>query len=149
MRVTRIAFGMLWHARLQALLVEVVAEITPWSALGHLVGFHLPLHLLRVHMIAMREALDTKLNEPRRKLKNRSLRWRGLVADDAHLAFGIGEVFRVTLNASRVTRQYRLCVVVCSDMTDRTILSLDLVLLAIVIKRRDGFDHFRVDNIEW
>ena len=51
--VTRITFGVLRHAGFQTLFVKAMAEITSWSALGHLGGVHLSFHLLRVHVIAV------------------------------------------------------------------------------------------------
>lgn len=44
MCVTRIALGMLRHARLQALRVKAVTETTFGRAVRHLVRFHLPFH---------------------------------------------------------------------------------------------------------
>lgn len=44
--VTRVAFGMLRHAGLQALVVKSMTEITSGCALRHRVGIHLPFHLL-------------------------------------------------------------------------------------------------------
>ena len=70
------------------------------------------------------------------------------MTDDAHLAIGISEVPGVTLNASRMTGQYRFCVVVRPYVADRAILRLALVLLAIVVERRDRFDDLRIDYIK-
>ena len=44
--VTRVALGMLRHAGFQALVVKAMAEVAAWRPLGHLVGIHLPFHLL-------------------------------------------------------------------------------------------------------
>lgn len=89
------------------MLVKAVTEVTPGSDLGHLVGFHLALHLFSVRVVAMRETPQTKLNKPYWEFGYRSFARGRLVTNCAHLAFGIGEVFRVTLYASRVTGQDR------------------------------------------
>lgn len=46
--VTRVALRMLRHAGLQALVVKSMACITSGCALRHLVGIHLPFHLLGI-----------------------------------------------------------------------------------------------------
>src|SRR6266571_9288 len=56
MNVTGITLRVLWHAGLQALLVEAMTETTFGRAVGHLLGVHLAFHLLGVRMIAMGEA---------------------------------------------------------------------------------------------
>src|SRR5437868_4368300 len=112
MRVTRIALRVLRHTSFQALLVEAMTESALGSALGHLLGFHLPFHFFRVRVIPVREPLESKLNKPCWEFCDRSLAWRRLVTDDAHLALRISEVPGVTLNASRMAGQYRFCFVV-------------------------------------
>lgn len=99
--VTGVAFGMLRHAGLQDLFIKSVTEITSWRALRHLVGIHLPFHLLGIPVIAMREALEPKLCELRRKRNHGPLRvnWN-LVAHDTQLASKICLVFHVTIEAS-------------------------------------------------
>ena len=67
MNVTGIALRMLRHTGLQARLIKMMAEVTFGCTLGHLVGFHLPFHLLRVRVIAMREPFQPELYKLRRK----------------------------------------------------------------------------------
>lgn len=106
--VTRVAFGVLRHAGLQALCVKSMAEITSGCALRHLVGVHLPLHLLGARMIAMNKALESKLHKLRRKRDQRPLRVKGnLVADNAQFALQIRHIFVVAVPASRVSREQR------------------------------------------
>ena len=67
------------------------------AALG---SFGLAGHLFWIHVLLMREPLDPELAHFRRKTDPRSLRInRRFVADDAHLARCVAEVFRVTLYA--------------------------------------------------
>src|SRR6266404_300885 len=132
--VTRVAFGMLWHAGLQALSVKSMAEITSGRALRHLVGIHLPFHLLGTSVIAMRETLEAELHEPSRKFHNRFFRDRRLVADDAHLAINIREIFLVTIETGRMSGHYGSGIIGRAQVAGCAILSLALVLLAIVIE---------------
>lgn len=105
-RVTGIAFEMPGHAGLQALFVKPMAENASCGTLGHLVGIHLPFHLFRVVVIAMREAFEPELCELLRKRDPRALGVnRELMADDAQLAFPIRHIFLVAVQASRVSRK--------------------------------------------
>lgn len=142
MTMTRVALRMLRHARPQPLIVELVTEGALGRALGHLLRVHLILHLLRVCVIAMREALDSKLSKPRRKLDHIVFSRRCLVTDHAHLAGRVAEVLRVAFKASRMSGQHRLRIVSGSEMTRRAVLSLCLVLLSIVIEWRNDLDYF-------
>jgi hypothetical protein len=134
MTVTRVALRMFGHARSQSLIVKSVTEVALWRPLGHLLRVHLIFHLLRIRVIAMREAFDSKLSEPRWKLDNVVFRGRRLVTDYAHLAGGVTEVFRVAFKARRMSRQDRLRIISGSKMTHRAILRFGLVLLSIVIE---------------
>lgn len=97
----------------------------------------------------MREAFEPELHELRRKRDPRTLSInRGLMADDAHFAFDVTEVFGVTFKARGVSGQYWLRIVVRADVTDRAVLRLALVFLAIVIKRRGDFDQLRLNYVE-
>ena len=150
MNVTGIALRMLRHAGLQARLIKMMAEVTFGCALGHLVGIHLPSHLLRVRVIAMRETLEPELYKLRRKRDSRPLRVnRGLMADDAHLAFQICLVFNVTFLASRMSWEQRLGIIARPHVAGGAVLRFGLVLFAIVIERRENFDHLRIHDIEW
>jgi hypothetical protein len=152
MCVTGVALRMLRHAGLQALFVESVAEITPWRALEHLAGVHLPFHLFRVRMVAMREALESELYKLWRKRDPRSLGVnRNFVADDAQLAFQIRHrhIFLVTYLARRVFRKHWLGIVGRPHVAGGAVLRLGLVLFAIVIEGRDDFDHLRLHDVEW
>lgn len=100
MVVTGVALGVLGHTGLQAWLIKMMAEVTFGCALGHLVGFHLPFHLLRVCVSAMRETLEPELYKLRRERDPRALCVnRDLMADDAQLALHIGPIFVVTVPA--------------------------------------------------
>ena len=147
--VTGVALGMLRHAGLQALLIKMVAEVTFRRALGHLAGIHLSFHLLRVRVIAMRKTLEPELSEPRRKVYDGGFCGRRLVADDAHLAFGIREVPPVTLDARRVTGQNGRGIAGRTHVAGGAVLRLGLVLFAIVIEGRDNFDHLRIHQVKW
>jgi len=56
MNVAGITLRVLWHAGLQALLVEAMTENTFGRAVGQLLGVHLAFHLLGIRMIPMGEA---------------------------------------------------------------------------------------------
>jgi hypothetical protein len=145
MTVTRVALRMLRHARSQSLIVKSMTEVALGRALGHLLSVHLIFHLLRIRVIAMRESLDSKLSKSRRKLDNVVFGRRRLVTDNAHLACGVTEVFRVAFKTSGMPRQRWLRIVSRSEVTHRAILSLCLVLLSIVIEWRNDLDDFRVN----
>lgn len=147
--VTGIALRVLRHARLQPLVVKPMAEVTLRRAFGHLLRVHLALHLFGIRVIAMREAFDPELSQARGEIDARGLRIdRRLVTDDAHLAFFVGEILRVALNAGRVSRKHRPGIVRRAKVTGSAILCFCSVLFAIVIERRDHLDDFRVNNIE-
>jgi hypothetical protein len=102
------------------------------AALG---SFSFAGHLFWIHVLLMRETLDPELAHLRRKTDPCSLRVnRRFVADDAHLTRRVAEVFRVTLYARRMTREYRCCAIVGALMTKRAVLCLGLVLDAGVIE---------------
>ena len=111
MTVTHVALRVLGHARPQSLIVESVTEVALGRALGHFLRVHLILHLLRVRVIPMREALDSKLGKTRRELNHIVFGRRRLVTDHAHLACGVAEIPHVALVARRMSGQYRLCIV--------------------------------------
>jgi hypothetical protein len=106
MDVAGIALGMFRHARLQSLFIESMAKVTLRRSFRHPLRFHLTSHLLRVGVVAVRKTLEPELDEARRKANPVSLCIkRRFVTHDAHFAFSVGEVFRVTLNAGRMSGQ--------------------------------------------
>lgn len=97
----------------------------------------------------MREALETKLHQPRWKRHYGFFRdWR-LVTNNAHLAFNVREIFLVTIEASRMSGHCRSGIIGCAHVADCAILSFAFVLLAIVIERRDYVDQLRIHDLEW
>lgn len=147
--VTRVAFRMLRHAGLQALVIKSMTEVAAWRALRHLVGIQLTFHLLGISVIAMRKALDTELRKLRRKWHYRFFSDWGLVTNNAHLAFNVREIFLVTIEASRMSGHCRSGIIGRAHVADGAILRFTLVLLAIVIERRDYFDQLRIHDVEW
>jgi hypothetical protein len=140
---------MLRHTGLQALVVKAMTEITSGRAVRHLVGIHLPFHLLGICMVAMRETFETELHQPRRKWHYGFFRdWR-LVADDAHLAINVREVFLVTIETSRMSGHCRSGIIGRAQVAGSAILRFGLVLFAIVIERRDNVYQLRIHDIEW
>ena len=70
------------------------------------------------------------------------------MADDAHLAFQICLVFHVTFLASRMSWEQRLGIVAGPQVAGGAVLRFGLVLFAIVIERRENFDHLRIHDFE-
>ncbi|PYT08233.1 MAG: hypothetical protein DMF60_05235 [Acidobacteria bacterium] len=148
MSVTGIAIGMFWHAGLEPFAVKAVTDVAFYSTVRHLPRIHLALHLLRVHVVAMRKPLQTKLRHPRRELYKRGFGGRRLVADYAHLAFQVRKVFRMTFEAGRMAGQHRLWIVTRTLMASATVLGFGFVFFAVVIERRNGLDNFGVNYLE-
>src|SRR6266404_4160410 len=69
--VTGVAIGMLWHAGLQPFSVKTVTKVAFHGTVRHLRRIHLALHFLRVHMVAMRKTLQTKLGLTRGEVDKR------------------------------------------------------------------------------
>ena len=100
-RVAAIAFYVAGKARFDAPALEPVTDIAARRA------FHLAAHLLRVHVVAVRESLYPKLIETIRKCRQHASRINRLgVADNAELALFGREILPVTFYAGGVAGKY-------------------------------------------
>ena len=106
-------------------------------------------HLLRIHMLLVRERLDPKLAHPGRKAYSRPLSVnRRRVTHSAHLTRGVCKILCVAFDARRVAGEHRRHVVVRTLMAERAVLSLGLVLGSHMVKRRRPLDHLGFLYIE-
>ena len=127
MNVTAIALLMIGKTGCGA-LGGLMASAALWS-LG-LAG-----HLFRVHMLFVRERLDSELTHLRRKAYPCPLSVnRRRMTYDAHLARCVSEVLCVTFNASRVAGKHWCDAVIRALMAEGAVLCLGLVLNAGVIE---------------
>src|SRR5262249_40531744 len=95
-----------------------------------------------VAVLAVREPLQRKFRLLFRKVDARPFGiYGGGVADLAHPAFFGGEVLLMALDAGGGCREQRRRAVVFTHMAEGAILSLGLMLLASVNKRRNSFNH--------
>jgi hypothetical protein len=134
--------------------VAAIALLVIWKAgrstLGGLMtraafrGLRFASHLLRVHVLFVRESLNPEFSLLSRKADSRSLSInRRCMAYDAHLTRRVCKVLCVTFDARRMTRKNRSNAFILPLMTEPAILGLSLVLDASVIKRRGTLDHRR------
>jgi hypothetical protein len=149
MGVAGIALRMLRHARPKSLPIESMTEITPGSARGHTLRIHLTFHLLRVCVISMRKPLQPELSKTGWEVNPRTccVDW-GLMADNAHLACRVGEVFCVTLDACRMSRKCWRGIVSRTQMANSAVLRFGFVFFAVVIEGRQYFNDLRVDYVK-
>ena len=109
----------------------------------------LAFHLLRVHVVFVRESLQPELAHLRGKAYPRPLSVYGAsVTDDAHLARRVSKIFRVTIDAGVVAREDRSHAVIGPLMAEAAILGLGLVFGPRVIKWRGALDDDRLLNVE-
>ena len=89
----------------------------------------LPGHLLRIHMLFVRESLYPELTHLGRETYSRTLGVnRRFVAYDAHLTRGIRKVLCMTFSARRVAGEHGSDAIVQTLMAEGAILGLSLVL---------------------
>ena len=106
--------------------------------------YALAFHLLRVHVISVRESFQPELAHLCRKTYPRPLRIYGAgVTDYAHLARRVRKIFRVTIDAGCVTRENRRHGIIGALMTKTAILSLGLMFGPVMIERRFALDDHR------
>lgn len=134
MNMAAIALLMIRKTR-RGTLGRLMAGAALWS-------LSLASHLLRVHVLFVREPLDPELTHLRRKTYScpLSVNWR-LVTYDAHLTRCICKIFCVTFYASRVAGEHRRDAVVQTLMAEGAILCLGLVLGARMIEGRGALNH--------
>ncbi len=126
MNVTAITLLMIRKTRRGAF--SLMACVALWSR--RLAG-----HLLRVHMLFVRERFDPELTHLPRKAYPCPLSInRRRVAYDAHLARCICEILCVAFNTGRVARKHRCNAVIQPLMAEAAILCLGLMLFASVVK---------------
>lgn len=106
-------------------------------------------HLLRIHVLLVRERLDSELAHLRWKAYSSPLSInRRRVTYDAHLTRRICEILRVALHAGRVAGEYRRHTVILTLMTEGAVLCLGLMLCSHVVKGRCALDDLGFPHVE-
>ena len=141
MRVTAITLLMVWESR-----SDPVGELMANIAGGrHALAFH----LLRIHVVSVRETFQPELCHLCRKTYPRPLRIDGAgVTDYAHLARGVCKIPPVALDAGPVAREYGRHGVVGALVAKAAILRLGLMFGPDMIKRRFALDDYGLFYIE-
>jgi hypothetical protein len=104
-------------------------------------GLGLPGHFLCIHMLFVRETLNSKLTHLGGKTYSRALRVnRRFMTNNTHLTRCISKIFCVAFDASRMTRKYWSDIIVWPLVAEGAVLRLGLMLGASMIEWRRALD---------